>query len=84
MIIEAIITALLFIPNILIGLLPTITTEFPDGITEVVRGTFGVVSYFIPVAALVPIIVLYFSMDLFKVFMALVVRIKSFIPSMGA
>jgi hypothetical protein len=51
-----------------------------SGISEV----FGMVSYLFPVAALLPIIIMSIALDTFRIIMAIVVRIKSFIPSMGA
>jgi hypothetical protein len=83
MITEAILTVFLAIPKFIISVLPTVSVELPENVFDGLKGILNVVGYLIPIAALIPIIIVSFGMDCFKVVMALVVRIKSFIPGMG-
>ena len=84
MLVEAIFTLLLFIPNLLFSMLPTISLEIPGNIMSGVSGIFGAINYIFPVAALLPILIMSLALDGFRIIVAIVVRIKSFIPGMGS
>ena len=84
MLLEAIVGILLFIPNLLFSMLPTIEFTIPDNILSGVSDIFAMVGYFFPIAALLPILVMSLALDMFRIVVAIVVRIKSFIPGMGA
>jgi hypothetical protein len=81
---EIIVTALLSPFNLIISQLPTISVELPYNVLSTVSGIFGTLSYFFPIMELLPILVLNLAMDSFRIIMALIVRVKSFIPTMGA
>lgn len=66
------------------SLLGTVNVNFNNGIFAGLNIIFKYVAYLIPISALIPIFVVDFALTSFKTFMALIVRIKSFIPTMGA
>jgi hypothetical protein len=84
MIIEGVFSLLLFIPELLLSLLPTITIELPDNVLSGANSLFGAIGYIFPVAALLPIVVMSIALDSFRIIVAIVIRIKSFIPTMGS
>ena len=84
MLIEAVFSLLLFLPEFLLSLLPEVSIELPENVMEGAGTIFGAIGFFFPVAALLPIIIISISLDIFRIVMAIVVRIKSFIPTMGA
>jgi hypothetical protein len=84
MILELIFGLLLFIPNLLLSLLPTISLELPANIVAGITPVFGAIAFFFPIAALLPIIIMSVALDSFKIIVAIVIRIKSFIPGMGS
>jgi len=84
MLIETNIRMMLFLPELLLSMLPQIELELPDNVLAGLGDVFGAVGYFFPVAALLPILIISIAMDLFQIIMAIVVRIKSFVPTMGA
>jgi len=84
MIIEKILEAILGVVNWLLGLLPELTIDIPKGIVEVAGNVFYGVSYFIPFDHVLPILAVSFGVIGFRIIYATVLRIKSFIPTMGA
>ena len=64
--------------------LPTLNVSIPPSIFDIVNTVFRCVGYFLPMGYLMPVILIYFSMDFIRIIVALIVRIKSFIPTMGA
>ena len=84
MILEAIFSLLLFIPKLIFSLIPTISIEIPENVFAGVSGVIGVVAYLFPIGALLPILVLSLTLDSARIIMAIIVRIKSFIPGMGS
>jgi hypothetical protein len=84
MIIEAIFTLLLFIPELILSLIPTVNIEIPDNIMDGANVMFGALGYFLPVTALLPIIIVSIGIDVARIVIAIIIRIKSFIPTMGA
>ena len=84
MLLEAVISLLLFIPNMILSMIPTIEINLPENIFSGVSGILGTVGYLFPVTALLPIIVVSIALDVARVVVAIIIRIKSFIPTMGA
>lgn len=84
MITEAIFKIFLVIPNLLINLLPAITWTIPAGIFDVLGSIMHGLAYFLPLPGLVPILVFSTSFYAVKIVWALLLRIKSFIPTMGS
>lgn len=84
MITDTIINIFLFLPRQLLELLPDVSIEFPDGLVDTFSEWLGMLSWVFPVVALMPIFVISFALSVFKIAWALLIRIKSFIPTMGA
>lgn len=64
--------------------LPGIDFSIPDNVLEGFSYVAQYVSYFIPVAELMPILAISVSLSVFHIVWAVILRIKSFIPTMGA
>jgi len=69
--------------SILTGV-PVIELVIPENILSGASEVFRAVTFLFPVYALLPIPIISISMDLFQITMAILVRVKSFIPTMGA
>ena len=63
---------------------PTISFDFLPGLFDVLSDAVFVVHFFIPLVGLLPLILFSIFLDFTKMIIAAVVRIKSFIPTMGA
>jgi hypothetical protein len=76
-------TMFLAVPRLLIGLLPTLEAQIPD---EVFAGLdtllFGI-GWFVPISALLPILIVSIAVDVFQLIMAVFVRLKSCLPMFG-
>lgn len=68
----------------LISLLPVVDFTIPDGAFNTLVSAMRSLGYLLPVSALLPIIAIKISLKGVRIVMALIVRIKSFIPTMGA
>lgn len=83
MLLTALIDVLLFIPRMIINLIPNFDFVFP---VDVMRGlvsiTYGI-GYFLPVVELMPILIFSIVFKSGKIVMEIIYRIKSFIPTMG-
>ena len=84
MITDLIINLLLKIPLMLLELLPDIDVSLPENVFDGINTFFANVGYALPVLQLMPILIISNALMLFRVAWALVIRIKSFIPTMGA
>ena len=85
MITKGIIVMLLAIPNLILDIMPKIALNFlPDSWVEGIGNIFSVLFYFFPVFQLLPILIISFILDVAKIAFAVLMRIKSFIPGMGA
>lgn len=84
MITDSLINIFLFLPRQLLGLLPDISIEFPEGLVETFSEWLEMLSWAFPIVALMPIFLISFALSAFKIAWALIIRIKSFIPTMGA
>lgn len=83
MITSAIINFFIYLFNGILSVLPSINLEIPENITETICDFFGVVGYFLPLGALMPILVCSAGILGFRFIWAIILRIKSFIPTMG-
>lgn len=84
MITEALINVFLFLPKLLLQALPDIDISIPKGVFDTLQNFLLNLEYIFPIVELLPILVISISLSLFKIAWALVIRIKSFIPTMGA
>ena len=84
MITEWIFEVFTFIPRFIISSLPAVDIRIPDGVFEGIYGLLGGVAYIMPIAGLMPILYISLGMDAVKIAMAGLVRVKSFIPTMGS
>lgn len=66
----------------LLDLLPTINLTIPNNICSTIAQFFGSVCYFFPIKQLLPILAFSIGLTGFKIIYNLVLRIKSFIPTM--
>lgn len=64
--------------------LPDINFSIPDNAFAGLEYIFSGVAYFLPVKALLPIVLVDFSISSFHIVWSIILRIKSFIPTMGA
>lgn len=83
MIFTAIINLFLNLFKGFINLLPTINITIPSGICTTIANFFAGVTYFFPIRALLPILIFSISLVGFKIVYSLILKVKSFIPTMG-
>lgn len=83
MIVEAFFNIFFFLPNLIISWLPNLNIGIPEGVLNGLRDVFKGLGYFLPVNGLLPILITSLALDSFKIIMAIIVRLKSFIPFMG-
>lgn len=84
MITDFILNILFFIPCSMLKTMPEIDISIPDNVFNGIESFVCNVAYVFPIKVLLPIIFISISVDVFHITWALVIRIKSFIPSMGA
>lgn len=84
MIIDAIINLFVALPTFLLSLLPDAFIELPPDVFKIVSEVFYGIGYVLPMKGLFPIIVASFAIISFEVTWSIVLRIKSFIPTMGS
>lgn len=84
MITEALINVFLFLPKLLLQALPDIDISIPKDVFDTLQNFLLNLEYIFPIVELLPILFISISLSLFKIAWALVIRIKSFIPTMGA
>lgn len=84
MIIDAILDLILKIPIAFLDALPNVNLEISENVFNGMETFFGSVAYALPVVQLLPILIISNALMLFRVAWAIVIRIKSFIPTMGA
>ena len=83
MIIEAIFNTVFNVVDAIIFLLPSIGGEIPEGVTSATSSLFSGIGYVFPVIRLMPILLMSLSLDSFRFIMAIISRVKSFIPTWG-
>lgn len=84
MITDKIIDVFLALPLLLIDSLPEVNFSIPDHVMNGVSAFLLNIGYFVPIKELMPILIISLSVKTFQIAWALVIRIKSFIPTMGA
>lgn len=84
MITEALLSFFLFPLKLILTALPEVHVSIPDNIFNGINSFLGGVVYIVPVPELLPILTISLALRTFKIFWALGIRIKSFIPTMGA
>lgn len=70
----------------LMNLLPTVSNEFLEGwayVREILVDIFTGIGCFIPLSALAPLFYVVVSLHVFRIILAVIIRIKSFIPLIG-
>lgn len=74
----------IFLPvNALIDILPNISFSIPDNIFNGLKDILGMLGFIFPVKGLLVILGTSISIKLFHIIWALILRIKSFIPTEG-
>ena len=66
-----------------VELLPTIDITIPDGVFSVLPNLLNGIGYFIPVRGLLPILLFSISIHSFRFVYKVILRIKSFIPTIS-
>lgn len=84
MIVDAICYAIVGIPLLLLNMLGSFTLEIPRGVFDGLHEITYALGYVLPMAGLIPILYISFSVNAFQIVWATVLRIKSFIPTMGS
>lgn len=84
MITEAILNVLAFIPNLLLNNMSGITLSIPSNIFDGLNSIFNCLGFLFPISGLLIILGISFTIKNFQIIWAIILRIKSFIPSMGA
>lgn len=84
MILDAILEFFCFPIIELLELLPAINIELPDDIFNQIGGYFQCLGYVCPIATVSYILVLKAVCWEFKIIMAIIVRVKSFVPFWGS
>lgn len=84
MITDFIINSFIQIPYVLLSSLPDFHFEFNSTFFDTLSHFLQIVSYVLPVKGLMPILVSSFGLTFLKISWALVLRVKSFIPTMGS
>ena len=84
MLIEWFFTPFLKLFGWFISLLPTIDISIPDGVFNVLGNLLNGIGYFIPVRGLLPIFLFSISFHSFRFVWKIMLRIKSFIPTISS
>lgn len=80
---KLIIDFILLIPNTLLDLLPDMSVAIPSNISEGLNNILGLLGFVFPVKGLLLILSLSFGIKGFHIIWAIILRIKSFIPTEG-
>ena len=75
-----------FFNNLFLGflnLLPNLDFVIPGNVVDSVCDFVSAASYLLPIKLLMPIVVFSFALATFRFVWAIILRIKSFIPTMG-
>lgn len=84
MITEFILNLLCFIPNTLLNNMSSLSISIPDNVFDGFNSILGSLGYIFPVKGLLIILGMSFSIKAFQIIWSLIIRIKSFIPTMGS
>lgn len=83
MITEGILNILAFLPNLLLDSLGSISLSIPSNIFDGLNSIFNCLGFIFPISGLLVILGVSFTIKNFQIIWSLILRIKSFIPSMG-
>lgn len=83
-IVDAFFNLLLAPIKLLISALPTIGVSMPDGVFEALTDTMAFIGYMLPVQTIITCFGIRLGMSAFRQTVAIIVRVKSFIPTMGS
>jgi len=84
MIIDAILGVLLAVPNMLLDGMGNIGITIPDGVFSFLSSVLPFLGYLLPIVALLPLMGIEMAVMIFKIVWAIILRVKSFVPTMGA
>lgn len=84
MITEGILNILAFLPNLLLDSLGSISLSIPSNIFDGLNSIFNCLGFIFPISGLLVILGVSFTIKNFQIIWSLILRIKSFIPSMGS
>lgn len=84
MIIVALWDVLLFVPNALLDMISPIDFVIPSGVFSFFHDFVITLGYVFPLGGLLPIVIASGVLEASKIAMAIIVRLKSFIPTMGS
>lgn len=84
MITEGILNILAFLPNLLLDSMKEISISIPENIFDGLNSIFGCLGFVFPISGLLIILSLSFLIKNFQIIWSLILRIKSFIPTMGS
>ena len=81
MLLETIIELLIWLPELIISLIPDLEIEIPENLLSGISNIVDITGYLFPISALLPIIFLFIGIDVAQIVVAIILRIKSFIPT---
>lgn len=87
MIVDKILDCLFYLPLLLLETLPDLDLAFPDDLMNIASGIDNFlcnIAYVVPFSRIQGIFIISIAIKSFQILWALVIRIKSFIPTMGA
>jgi len=70
--------------HLLLNLLPAVSIAIPNNVFTGFNSILGMLGFIFPVAGLLPILAISLSIKGFHIIWALIIRVKSFIPTMGS
>lgn len=68
----------------LLGLLPSVNVHIPDGVLGAMGDVFGAIGYITPWKTVTTIFFISLALVAVRIAWAVIIRVKSFIPTMGA
>lgn len=84
MILDAILSVLLSVPNMLLDSMGDIVINISEGVFSFLDTVLPYLNYFVPINSLLPLLAIEIAIIGFKIIWAIILRVKSFIPTMGS
>lgn len=84
MLFDSIVNVLLSPVKLILNTIPVIDVAIPDGVMAMIFEIFKIAGYFLPIKTISIVLGLKLMMYMARITIALVVRAKSVIPTMGA
>lgn len=84
MITEGILYILAFIPNLLLDGMQGVSLSIPNDIFNGLNSIFNCLGFLFPISGLLLILGVSFAIKSFQIIWSIILRVKSFIPTMGA